>query len=146
MSQWRPYRRRGRQQVLKDCNACRALGQAQLLQGADHARTGHSPQFGRLNGQSDRRQVGADRRDGDVDAAANVGGTTDNLQGLVGADLHLANTQFVGITMGLAGLDKSNDHSGTGGGLILNRLNFEAGDRETFGQLFRLQQGSIVSD
>ena len=90
--------------------------------------------------------MGADRRDGDVDAAANVGGTTDNLQGLVGADLHLANTQFVGITMGLAGLDKSNDHSGTGGGLILNRLNFEAGDRETFGQMFRLQQGSIVSD
>jgi hypothetical protein len=48
--------------------------------------------------------------------------------------------------MGLTGLHKSNDHSGTGGGLILNRLNFEAGDRETFGQLFRLQQGSIVSD
>jgi hypothetical protein len=90
--------------------------------------------------------MGADRRDGDVDAAANIGGTTDNLQGLVGADLHLANTEFVGITMGLAGLDKSHDHSNTCGGLILDRLNFEAGDRKTFGQMFRLQQGSIVSD
>jgi hypothetical protein len=48
--------------------------------------------------------------------------------------------------MGLAGLDKSHHHSGTGGGLILDRLNFEAGDRKAFGQMFRLQQCSIVSD
>jgi hypothetical protein len=131
----------GRQEVVEDGDALRALGQAQLLEGADHARTGHTPQFGRLDRQSDRRQMGADGGDGDVDAAAHIGGPADDLQRLVGADLNLANTEFAGVGMGLAGLHESNHHSGTGGREILDRLDLETGDRKAFGQLFRLQQG-----
>ena len=74
-----------------------------------------------------------------MDACPDVRCSTDDLQRFGGTDEHPADTELVGIGMGLAILHEAHHHTGGAGGEILDLLHLKAGDRKPFRQQGRLQ-------
>ena len=70
-----------------------------------------------------------------MNSRAHVPGPTDNLQSLPIADIHLADTEFVGIGMPIAGHDLTHNNALGKQGEILHLLHFEACHRQPFTQL-----------
>ena len=126
-------------QLIQNGDAAAGVGQTELLQRADHAAAGDAAQLGRLDRQPHRGQGASHQRHRHVDAGAHVGGAADNLQHLASSDPHLADAELVGIGMGFALLDVTDDDPARQGREILDLLDFKASDREAFRQLSGLE-------
>ena len=125
--------------LIEDHDAFRAVGQAQLGEGTDHAAAGHAPQLGWLDREVHRWQIGPHGGDSHVDAGAHVAGSADNLQWLRSTNGNAANAQLVGVGMRFSSLHKAHHHAGCPGGKVVDLLHFKAGHRQTFSQFGRGQ-------
>ncbi|CAI8371472.1 MAG: Uncharacterised protein [Synechococcus sp. MIT S9220] len=70
-----------------------------------------------------------------MDACTHVLGSTDNLQSLLSTHIHLADTEFVGIGMPLAGHDFTDHNTLSQQREIFQLLHFKSSHRQAFTQL-----------
>jgi len=124
------------QGLIEDHDPVRAIGQAQLREGADHAAAGHAAQFSRFDREIHCGQVRPHRGHSHMNSGPHILGAADNLQRLGGADVHRADAQLVGIGMLISVLHMAHHHTGGSGGEILDLFHLKAGHRQTFGELF----------